>query len=65
MFSGMKNRAPPSGNLMDESVFGCCQENGTCIVPSGKFGGGVIMVWGCFSGAVLGPLISVKGTLNA
>ena len=24
-----------------------------------------IMVWGCFSGAGLGPLVPVKGTLNA
>ena len=23
------------------------------------------MVWGCFSGAGLGPLVPVKGTLNA
>ena len=34
-----------------------------CIVSSVMFGGGGIMVWGWFSG--VGPLIPVKGTLNA
>ena len=35
------------------------------LVPSVKLGGGGMMVWGCSSGAGLGPLVPVKGTLDA
>lgn len=34
-------------------------------VPSVKIGGGGIMVWASFSGVGLGPLVPLKGTLNA
>ncbi len=35
------------------------------ILQTVNVGGGGIMAWDCFSGVGLGPLLSVKGNLNA
>lgn len=52
VFSGVMHQSSPSGRPTDESGFGDCQENSTC--PN---------AW--FSWFSLGPLVSVKGNLNA
>ena len=62
----------------DESRFGLFHSDGRarvwrqagerhhpdCVTPTVKFGGGSVMVWGCFSWWGVGPLVVVKGTLD-
>ena len=62
----------------DESRFGLFHSDGRarvwrrvgeryhpdCLAPTVKFGGGSVMVWGCFSWWGVGPLVVVKGTLD-
>lgn len=34
-------------------------------IPTGKDGGGSIVLWGCFSAAVTGQLVQFEGKINA
>src|SRR5688572_29993593 len=36
-----------------------------CVVPTVKYGGGGVMVWGCFTWESLGPLVRAEGTINS
>lgn len=55
-----------SGSLMDKSGCGECQENVACLTALCQlFRGGEIMPRDCFTGVGLGPLVPVKGNLNA
>lgn len=35
-----------------------------CLMPTMKFGGGSVMMWGCFSWWGVGPLVLIEGTLD-
>ena len=39
--------------------------NPKCVKKSVKFGGGSVMVWAMFSSAGVGPIIRIKGAVNA
>lgn len=35
-----------------------------CLIPTVKYGGGKVMVWGCFSASGVGPIIRVNGIMD-
>ena len=57
MFSGVMSHASPSGSPTDNLP--------ECIAPTVKYGGGGILVCGCFSWFCLNPLVAVKVNVTA
>ncbi len=41
------------------------EHKGKCVLPTVKYGGGSVMVWGCMSAASTGELQFIEGTMNA
>ena len=35
-----------------------------CVTPAVKHGGGLLMVWGCFTGDKVGDLVQINGALK-
>lgn len=68
MFPRVTNHDSPSGIPIDKSWVRWLPGESSlsdCIVPSAKFVRREIMVWGCFSRAMLSPFVPMNGTLNS